>query len=81
MMLRRYEQVRPKGTPVEGFGKISVRRSLIGKKIGWNRPGWITPSFGVVEECSGKNILVDDNWEWVPDMLNVTLMEEDDAPR
>jgi hypothetical protein len=53
--------------------------SLIGKRIRWevtldrNR-GTYVERHGNVDDAKGRNLLVDGNWCWLPDLENVTVL-------
>ena len=61
--------------------KSSEAKKLIGKKIQWNanfcpKKGCGTYS-GYVTGVKGKNIEINhSDWKWLPDMHNITLVEE-----
>jgi hypothetical protein len=74
-MFRRYAPEPLNGTPVP-FKTVRQRRALIGKRIEWHEPGWHAKRCGRVQDVQWKNVLVSDNWEWAPKMLNVHVIEE-----
>ena len=45
---------------------VKDARNNIGKKVYWNDVGsrYIFLRSGIIEEVSGKNILIDGNWLW-----------------
>lgn len=74
-MYRKYEPELLNGVPVP-FGTVAQRRALIGKRIEWHVSGWTSKNSGVVQDVVWKNVLVSNNWEWAPNMLNVHVVEE-----
>jgi hypothetical protein len=74
-MYRRYAHEIPPGTPIP-FKTAKERRALIGKKIGWNDPGWIAARTGTLTGVNGHNVEIGEGcWYWAPSMVNVTLIE------
>ena len=57
--------------------KVSEAKKLIGKRIMWREcfgyRGDIIRS-GVLEEVQGRNVVIDGDWKWLPDL---TGAEED----
>lgn len=56
--------------------KTSDAKQLIGKRVQWIRSGdpyrgTYCLGFGKVEEVAGKNILIDGEWKWLPDLKNL----------
>jgi len=60
---------------------IAERKNLIGKKIQWgehydpHRGNYLLRE-GVVEAVEGKNFLIDNDWQWYPDMKGIKIIEE-----
>jgi hypothetical protein len=59
----------------------SEARRLIGKEILWDvaierHRSILGPSRGIVEDVSGKNILISGDWRWLPDIRNVSVLNE-----
>lgn len=69
------------------FRTASDRRSLIGKRVcyllssGIDRSGrgYIFPRHGLVTHTSGKNIYIDDNPEYVSNIVEMVFVPEDDT--
>lgn len=55
--------------------KTPEARKLIGKKVIWDQPNSsLTPTrTGIVEEVRSKNIMIDGDWKWLPDLVNLRL--------
>lgn len=62
------------GTPIS-VRTVKQRGALIGKRIAWRSMGWPRVYYGTVEEVQGRNIKVDGDWKWAPDMSDVHVME------
>lgn len=71
-MFRRYVPEQTVGEPVD-WKRVKARRSTIGRRIEWNVSGWIGKRSGIVEAVDHKNVLIDGDWHWAPDMLNVRV--------
>ena len=54
-------------------------RKLIGKQVIRDRPNsaMFPHGQGIVEEVRAKNILINGNWEWLPDLVNLRLKSVD----
>ena len=61
--------------------KTSELKKLIGKRIRWkanydpNR-GSYSPRSGILEEVQGRNLKVDNDWRWLPDMMDIEEVKE-----
>ena len=77
MIHRKYEPEKTVGVPVS-VSTMKQRRALIGKRIEWNSGGFIMKRAGTVTAVEGKNMLVDGDWKWAPDMINVRVSEQPD---
>jgi len=58
------------------------RRALIGKKVEWeyghdHYRGTYNVRSGIVEASEGRNLLVDGDWMWYPDMKNLKEVDEE----
>lgn len=50
--------------------KASDAKKLIGKEVKYKKAGWDWQwRCGVVRETRGKNIRIDQNWEWASDIF------------
>jgi hypothetical protein len=60
--------------------KIPELRKLIGKDIEWDdRPdprGWYRTHWGRLTDVKSRNVLVDNNWYWLPQMRNIRLRND-----
>jgi hypothetical protein len=63
-------------TPVE-IHTIKQRRRLVGHVIEWTPRGALLPRRRKVRAVEGRNIDVDGDWQWVPAMHNVHLIEQE----
>ena len=60
----------------------SEARQLVGEKIMWDKvdprhQSLFGPHYGIVEEVSGKNILISGDWVWLPDIqILATIRQE-----
>jgi hypothetical protein len=74
MNFRRYVPEETIGAPAP-VSTMKQRRALIGKRIEWNTGGFVMKRSGTVTAVEGKNMLIDGDWKWAPDMLNVRVSE------
>jgi len=57
------------------------RRALIGKRVEWEEchdyhRGTCFVRSGVVEASEGRNLMIDGDWKWYPEMTNLKLKED-----
>lgn len=71
--VRRYAPEPLAGEPVE-FRTVGQARKLIGKSVEYTEIGWLTKREGVVQDVSGKNIMIDGDWRWRPSIVRMTVL-------
>lgn len=69
-MYRQYEDDTLVGEPVEL--RVPVLRKLIGRRIEYLESGWFRKHTGILQEVSGNNLLIDDDWRWRPSIRKMT---------
>lgn len=69
-MYRRYAPEPLDGEKID-HRRVAVLRQHIGRTVEYNQAGWLSKRRGVLQEAVGRNIRIDDNWEWAP---SITLM-------
>lgn len=60
--------------------KAAEAKALIGKRVKWSvvvdrYRGYERRYEGIVNEVSGRNIRIDDEWRWLPDIPSLTVVE------
>lgn len=55
--------------------KASDAKPFIGKLVTYKKAGWPFPHTGVVQATSGRNIIMDDDALWAPDITDMQLVE------
>ncbi|WP_019583845.1 hypothetical protein [Thioalkalivibrio sp. ALE16] len=63
--------------------KVSELRALIGKRVSWRYAidpyrGTYRVGSGILQDFRGKNVLIDDDWLWLP---NLKSFGEDGAEK
>lgn len=57
--------------------KVAELRKWIGKRIEWDEKpdsaGWYRTRNGILDDVKGRNVMVNDNWQWLPDMRKLRL--------
>jgi len=61
--------------------KISELRSGIGKRLCWYTVldrfrGFVRVSHGILSEVSGKNVKIDGEWRYVPELLGLRFQDD-----
>jgi len=57
--------------------KTPAARKLIGKLVEWDVDSIIQPKRrGVVKEVTHKNVCINGNWFWLPDIKELRIVEE-----
>ena len=54
-------------------------RRLIGKRITWKEcqgRGWYSNRLGTIDGVIRKNVLIDGDWKWLPDLIGARAVEE-----
>jgi hypothetical protein len=62
--------------------KAKEARTFIGKGVEWDEPTRISliPRRGYVEDVKGKNVLINGDWKWLPDIKEFRLIETKNNP-
>ena len=53
-------------------------RRLIGKRITWREylgHGFVKNSTGIVEDVIRKNVLINGDWKWLPDLVGAKKLD------
>jgi hypothetical protein len=50
--------------------KAAQARKFIGQKVRWWPHAWgsALPANGTLQEVAGRNVLIDHDWKWLPDI-------------
>lgn len=57
--------------------KASEAKRFIGKLVSYRKAGWPGKRAGVVKATVGRNIIMDDDSLWAPDISDMQLIEEE----
>lgn len=69
--MSRYEPPPLPGEPVP-FKTAKQRRELVGAHVHFTENGWLSPRSGVVQESSGKNLMIGGDWVWVDSIARMS---------
>ena len=58
--------------------KASDAKPFIGKLVQYNKVGWSFLQYGVVKSTVGRNIILETDALWAPDISNMKLVESED---
>lgn len=73
--MRVYEDDPLVGEQVER--RAPVLRKLVGRTVDFLEHRWHRKRTGVIDEVSGRNICIDNNWYWLPDIRKMTVHPEE----
>lgn len=58
--------------------KASDAKPFIGQMVEYVKKGWPRPRHGVVSGVAGRNIILEDDALWAPDIISMKPVSEDE---
>jgi hypothetical protein len=67
-----------KGNIVAYITNAKEARAAIGKRVYWDEisPRYKMPRTGILSDVAGKNLLINNDWKWRPNLTNLRDTED-----